>query len=178
MKSAALLALAGAACLSLSAAAADSPFDALKGKMKPGLYSYDMEMDMGGAMPKMPPGMTGGGPFKHSFQHCVTPEDISRGEVGKGGRGMPENCEIQDFQASGNSVDYKMACKPSTDGKGPPGGMQAHAHMTFQDGGYTMDMEMNGAGRPGGPPMQMKQHMVAKYLGACPEGGAPKQQTR
>jgi len=118
-------------------------------------------------MPKMPPGMAGN-PMKHTFQHCVTPEDIHRGEVGKGGRGMPENCEIKDFKASGNSVDYTTVCKPSTDGKGPPGGMQAHSHMTFNDGGYVMNMEMDGPGRPGGPPMHMKQHMVAKYLGDCP----------
>ncbi len=167
MKSQALIALAGVACLSLSAAAADNPFDAFKSKMKPGLYSYDMSMDMGAAMPKMPPGMAGGGPMRHTFEHCVTPEDISRGEVGKGGRGMPENCEIKDFQASGNSVDYKMACKPSTDGKGPPGGMQAHNHMTFNDTGYVMDMEMDGPARGNMPPMHMKQHMVATYKGPC-----------
>lgn len=161
MKSAALLVLAGAACMSLSAAAADNPFEAFKSKMKPGMYSYDMTMDMG-AVPGMPPGM---GKQSRTFEHCVTPEDISRGEVGKGGKGMPENCEIKDFKSSGNTVDYTMACKPSTNGKGPPGGMQAHSHMTFQDGGYTMDMEMQGGGGPSGHPMQMKQHIVAKYLG-------------
>jgi hypothetical protein len=160
MKSRALLALAGAACLSLSAAAADNPFEALKGKVKPGMYSYEMSMDMG-AMPGMPPGM---GRQNHTFQHCVTPEDINRGEMGKGGRGMPENCEIKDFKSSGNAVDYTMACKPSADRKGPPGGMQAHNHMTFNNNGYVMDMEMD-AGGPGGQPMHMKQHMVAKYLG-------------
>lgn len=159
MKSQALAALAATACLSLSAAAADNPFDAFKSKMKPGMYSYEMS----GEMPGMPQGM---GKMNHTFEHCVTPEDINRGDV-KGGRGMPENCEVKDFKSSGNTVDYTMACKPSADHKGPPGGMQAHNHMTFQDGGYVMDMTMSMPG-PGGQPMQMKQHMVATYKGACP----------
>ena len=166
MKSAALIAFAGAACLSLSAAAIDNPFDAFKSKMKPGMYSYDMTMDMG-AVPGMPPGM---GKQSHTFEHCVTPEDISRGEVGKGGRGMPENCEIKDFTSSGNTVDYVMACKPSADHKGPPGGMTAHNHMTFGGDGYTMDMTMDTGAGPSGQPMHMTQHLVATYKGACPAG--------
>ncbi len=164
MKSRALIAFAGAACLSLFAAAADNPSDAFKTRIKPGMYSYEMTMDMG-AMPGMPPGMA---KQNHTFQHCVTPEEISRGEIGKGGRGMPENCEMKNFTSGGNMMDYTLACKPSTTGTGPHGGMQSHNHMTFDNSGYVMDMDMQGGGGPSGQPMHMKQHVVAKFLGDCP----------
>jgi hypothetical protein len=153
MISAARLFLAAAACAALAAAAADNPFDAFKGKMKAGMYEYDMEMSMG-EMPGMPPGM---GHQKHTFQHCVTPEDISRGEVGKG-RDMPKDCEIKDFNMSGDTASYKMVCT----GAHP---MAAENHMTFQGDGYTMDMKMDT--NQGGHPMHMTQHMKARYIGAC-----------
>jgi len=155
MKKVSLIALACAGSLALAAAAADSPFSAFKGRIKEGMYEYKMDMDMG-QIPGMPPGM---GKQSHTFQHCVTAEDINRGEVGKGGRdNMPKNCEVKDFRMSGNTASYRMVCT----GERP---MEAENRVTFEGNGYTMDMKM--AMNQRGQPMHMTQHMQARYLGAC-----------
>jgi hypothetical protein len=155
MKIVSLISLACAAALSLTAAAADSPFAAFKGKVKAGLYEYRTQMDMGN-IPGMPPGM---GKQSHTFQHCVTPEDIERGEMGKGGRNqMPKDCDVKDFRMSGNTASYKMVCTGEH-------AMTADNKITFNGNGYDMDMTMDMS--HGGQPMHMKQHMEARYLGAC-----------
>ncbi len=144
------------ACLAAFAAvAADNPFEAFKGKMKEGLYEYKMEMDMG-AMPGMPPGMK---PQNMTFQHCVTAKDIEKGSVGKGRDGkMPENCEIKNFNMSGNTATYTMVCKGKQD-------MSADNRITFANDGFKMDMKM--AMNHGGQVMNMNQKMEGKYLGPC-----------
>lgn len=155
MKIVTLTALACAGSLALAAAAADNPFQAFKGKMKEGMYEYKMDMDMG-QVPGMPPGM---GKQSHTFQHCVTAEDINRGEVGKSGRdNMPKNCEVKDFHMSGNSASYRMVCTGDR-------AMEAENHIKFEGNGYTMDMKM--AMNQSGHPMNMTQHMQARYMGAC-----------
>jgi hypothetical protein len=156
MKSSRLIALA---CLAFAPVVFAGPFDAFKGKVKEGMYEYKMEMDMG-AVPGMPPGMKG--PMSHTFQRCVTPEDVERGEMGKGreGKGMPENCEVRDMKMSGNTASYTMECKP-------PRAMKAENNITFTGDGWKMDMKMAMAQGPGGQPMNMTQHMEARYLGPC-----------
>jgi hypothetical protein len=148
-----LLALA---CLASTVAAA-GPFDQFKGKMKEGMYEYKMEMDMG-QMPGMPPGMS---PKQNmSFQKCLTAQDIEKGEMGRGARDgkMPENCEVRNFNMSGNTATYTMECK----GERP---MKADNKITFASDGYKMDMKMQMT--QGGQAMNMAQHMEAKYLGPC-----------
>ena len=79
----------------LAAAAATAyagPFDAFKGKMKEGMYEYKMDMDMG-QMPGMPPGM---GKQSHTFQRCVTKEDIEKGNMGKANRGNAAQGMVSD----------------------------------------------------------------------------------
>jgi len=143
--------LAAAFC----SAAWAGPFDAFKGKMKPGMYEYKMDMDMG-QMPGMPPGM---GKQSHTFQHCVTNEDIERGEMNRQeGRNAPKNCEIKNMQVSGNTATYQMVCSQ-------PHEMTADNKVTFRSDGYQMDMKM--AMNQGGRPMNMTQHMEAHYLGPC-----------
>ena len=152
MKRAILLALTIAAT-----AAAAQGMDAMKGKMKEGLYSYKMEMDMG-QVPGMPAGM---GKQTHTFEHCVTPQDIEKGQLGKGREDRkPSNCEVKDFKMSGNTASYKMVCA----GK-PDGGMTADNTITFVADGYKMNMKM--AMDQGGHKMNMTQNMEAKYLGPC-----------
>jgi hypothetical protein len=151
MKRAILLAVTFAA----TAAVAQSPMDAMKGKMKDGLYSYKMEMDMG-QMPGMPAGM---GKQSHSFQHCVTPQDIEKGQLGKGREDRkPADCEMKDFKMSGNTATYKMVCKGDMS-------MTADNTITFIPDGYKMVMKM--AMDQGGQKMNMTQNMEAKYLGPC-----------
>ena len=150
MKSAILL----AATLAATAALADSPMSAMKGKMKDGLYSYKMEMDMG-QMPGMPAGM---GKQTMSFEHCLTQKDIEKGELGKRREDRPADCEIKDFKMSGNTASYRMVCKGE-------GAMTAENTITFIPDGYSMVMKM--AMNHDGQKMNMTQNMQAKYLGPC-----------
>ncbi|HSN21148.1 MAG TPA: DUF3617 domain-containing protein [Usitatibacter sp.] len=155
MKIVSLVSLACIAAFPLAAPAADNPFQAFHGKVKAGLYEYRTEMDMG-QIPGMPPGM---GKQTHTFQHCVTPEDIQRGEMNKNDRNnMPKNCDVKDFRMSGNTASYRMVCT----GQHP---MTADNRITFNGSGYEMDMTMDMSA--GGQPMHMKQHMQARYMGAC-----------
>ena len=140
-------------CLASTVAAA-GPFDQFKGKMKEGMYEYKMEMDMG-QMPGMPQGMK---PQPMTFQHCVTAQDIERGEMGRAPRDRQNNCEFKNVNVSGNTATYTMECK----GERP---MRADNRMTFTSDGYKMDMKMQMT--QGGQAMNMAQHMEAKYLGPC-----------
>ena len=143
------------------AAHADNPFEAFKGKVKPGLYEYKMDMDMGN-VPGVPAGM---GKQSRTMQHCVTEEEVTKGQVGggggPGGKSMSDNCKVQDMKMSGNTAAYKMVCKGGPD-------MTADNKITFRSDGYTMDMNMDMQdARSGGGPMHMKQHIDSKYLGPC-----------
>ena len=151
-----LLALAACTAALAVPALAHAQFDQLRGKMKPGLYEYKMDMEM----PGMPQGM---GKQSHTMQHCVTEKDMDKGNMGGGDRGhMPENCEVKDFKMSGNTASYRMECK----GRGKGGGdMATDNKITFREGGYSMDMKMTMD--QGGRPMTMNQHMDGKYLGPC-----------
>jgi hypothetical protein len=145
-------ALAAAFCCP---AAWAGPFDAFKGKVKPGMYEYKMDMDMS-QMPGMPPGM---GKQSHTFQHCVTADDISKGEMGRSDRpNAQKNCEFKNMQISGNTATYTMVCSA-------PREMTADNKITFTGDGYNMDMKM--AMNQGGHPVNMAQHMEARYLGPC-----------
>lgn len=152
MKAAILL----VAAVSATSALAQNPADAMKGKMKAGLYAYKMEMDMG-QMPGMPAGM---GKQTHTMQHCVTPQDIEKGQIGKGkGKDGPSNCEVKDFKMSGNTATYKMVCKGE-------GEMTADNTVTFVPDGFNMNIKM--AMNHGGQKMNMAQKMEGRYLGPCP----------
>jgi hypothetical protein len=151
MRRARFLALALCA---VSAAAIANPFEGFKGKMKDGMYETKMELDMG-SIPGLPPGM---GKQNMTFQQCITPKDIEKGQMGRGRDGkMPESCEIRNFSQSGNTATYTMACKE------PP--MTADNRITFSGDGFKMDMKM--AMNQGGQIMNMTQRMESRYLGPC-----------
>jgi hypothetical protein len=154
MKKACLLAAAGMT-ICAAASAADNPFSQFKGKMKPGLYEYRMETDMSG-MKGMPPGM--GKMSPPPFSKCLTQEEIDKGQMGRGREGKaPENCDVSNFNMSGNTASYTMTCsKPK---------MSADNKITFSSDGFKMDMKM--AMDQGGQMMNMNQHMESKYLGPC-----------
>jgi hypothetical protein len=147
--------LAVAAAVAFCCSASANPFEGLKAKTKAGLYEYKMEMDMG-AIPGMPPGM---GKQNHTFQRCLTQEEIDKGQMGRGRDGkMPENCEVRDFKMSGNTASYTTECKGEH-------AMKVDNKVTFTGDGYDMDMKM--AMTQGGQTMNMHQKMNARYLGAC-----------
>jgi len=137
-----------------STAAWAGPFDGLKSKMKPGMYESKIDMDMSG-MPGMPPNM---GKQTHTYQHCVTAQDIERGEMSRNDRNPSKNCEIKNMQISGNTATYQMVCAQ-------PHEMTMDSRITFRGDGYQMDMKM--AMNQGGHPVNMTQHLDAHYLGPC-----------
>ena len=152
-----ILASAVAMAFAASASIAQSnPFSAMKGKIKPGMYDYKMEMDMG-QVPGMPAGMG-----KRSFAHqkCVTEADMEKGtafDKGRDGK-SPADCEVKDFKMSGNSATYKMVCKGQH-------AMEADSMITFVPDGYkgTTKMVMSREGQK----MNTTTNYEAKYLGAC-----------
>ena len=84
---------------------------------------------------------------------------IEKGKVGRGRDGkMPENCEIKNFNMSGNTASYTTVCTGNPQ-------MTIDNKVTFADNGYKMDMKM--AMNQGGQVMNMTQHMESRYLGAC-----------
>jgi hypothetical protein len=145
-----------AAALAFTATASfaqTSPFAALKGKTKPGLYDYKMEMEM----PGMPAGQAMP-PMK--VQNCVTDADLEKGTAfNRSGDGKKApDCDVKDFKMSGNTASYKMVCK----GANP---MEADSTITFIPDGYkgTTKMTMD----HGGQKMSMSSKFEAKYLGPC-----------
>jgi len=150
--------LASLACLTLLCAplAMADQFDWFRSKAKAGMYEYKVDMDMSGVA-GLPPGM---GKQSHTFQHCVTQQDIDKGQMNKGREGSENNdCEIKNLAQSGSSATYTMSCTK-------PRPMQADVKIAFAGDGYQMDMKMNMADRSG-KAMNMVQHMEARYLGAC-----------
>ena len=157
MKTLRIIAITCAAAFAATAwAQAPSPFAGFKSKMKEGMYEHKMEMDMG-QVPGMPAGM---GKQTHTMQQCFKHEDLDKGSFGKGrdGKGMSENCKIENMKMSGNTASYTMVCKGGPD-------MTADNVVTFAPDGYKMDMKM--AMNQGGRMMNMTQHMEARYLGPC-----------
>jgi hypothetical protein len=146
-----LAALAATACT----VAVAGPFDGFKGKMKEGMYEYNMDMYMA-SIPGMPPGM---GKQSHTFNHCVTAKDIDEGAFGKGkDQKKSQNCEIKNMQQSGNSASYTMECK------GDPK-MKSDVKMTFVSDGFDMEQKMQMD--RGGQVMNMNQKMTGRYKGPC-----------
>lgn len=142
-----VIAIAAAA---FCASAIAGPFDQFKGKMKPGLYEYKMDMDM--------PGMPGGmGKHSMTTQHCVAEKDIEGGDFAKRDK-QAKDCEIKDMKMSGNTAHYKTVCT----GQNP---MTADTTITFRDNGFVSDMKMTM--NQGGQAMNMSQHMEGRRLGDC-----------
>lgn len=150
--------IAALACFTLVAAplAMAQDLSWFKGKAKAGMYEYKTEMEMSG-VPGMPPGM---GKQNVTMQHCITQEDIDKGQMSKGRDGRSNDCQIKNMQTSGSSASYTMACET-------PRHMTADVKIAFAGDGYHMDMKMNMTEPKNGQAMNMTQHLDAKYLGAC-----------
>lgn len=140
-----------AAACSAALAANAGPFDQAKGKIKPGLYEYKMQMEI----PGMPAGMA---PQQMTMQHCVTQKDIDDGGFAKGKDPNQQNCEVRDFKMSGNTATYTMECKGQQQ-------MRADVKMNFVDNGFKSEMKMSM--NHGGQVMNMNQKMESRLLGPC-----------
>ena len=153
MKPVQLAVLACAAALCAPAIAADNPFSAFKGKMKPGLYEYKVEMDMG-QIPGLPPGM---GKQSMQMKHCITAEQVERGGWDNPKERGKTDCEFKNFKMNGNTATYTMDCKQ------PP--MTADNTVTFDNDTFKTDMRMTM--QQNGQVMKMNQKAEARYVGPC-----------
>ena len=141
--------LIAACAAAVSTAVVAGPFDQFKGKMKPGLYDVQMDMEM----PGMPAGM---GKQSMKMQNCVSDSDIEQGKMGKDD--MPKGCEVKNMKVSGNTATYTTECKGDMN-------MKADTTVTFRDNGYTMVNKT--AMNQGGQTMNMTQKMEGRYVGPC-----------
>jgi hypothetical protein len=146
--------LALAAALAVAPALAQGDMKAFTSKLKPGLYEYTMEVDMG-QMPGAPKGM---GKQAMTMQHCLTPKDIEAGELNRKDPNSKVDCKVSDMKVSGNTANYKVVCKGEMS-------MTADNAVTFVPDGYRMQSKM--AMTQGGQTMNMVHNSQAKYLGAC-----------
>ena len=132
-----LVALAGAAI------AAQSP-------IRPGQWEVVMQMDMPNMPVKMPEMKT---------TQCVTPEQAkdpasalpSGPQAGRGGK---SDCKVSDYNVTGNTVTWKMACTT-------PMAVTSTGEMTFTDDSYNGTMKMNTAQG------DMAMKVSGKRLGDC-----------
>ncbi len=147
-------AIALAAALAVTPALAQSDMKAFTSKLKPGLYEYKMEMDMG-AIPGAPKGM---GKQNMTVQHCLTAKDIEDGQLGRKDPNSKVDCKMSDMKVSGNTASYKFACKGDMQ-------MTSDNTVTFVPDGYRMQSKMTM--NHGGQAMTMVHNSQARYLGAC-----------
>ena len=132
-----LVALAGAAIV------AQSP-------IRPGQWEVVMQMDMPNMPVKMPEMKT---------TQCVTPEQAkdpasalpSGPQAGRGGK---SDCKVSDYNVTGNTVTWKMACTT-------PMAVTSTGEMTFTDDSYNGTMKMNTAQG------DMAMKVSGKRLGDC-----------
>jgi hypothetical protein len=132
-----LVALAGATI------AAQSP-------IRPGQWEVVMQMDMPNMPVKMPEMKT---------TQCVTPEQAkdpasalpSGPQAGRGGK---SDCKVSDYNVTGNTVTWKMACTT-------PMAVTSTGEMTFTDDSYAGTMKMNTAQG------DMAMKVSGKRLGDC-----------
>ena len=132
-----LVALAGAAIT------AQSP-------IRPGQWEVVMQMDMPNMPVKMPEMKT---------TQCVTPEQAkdpasalpSGPQAGRGGK---SDCKVSDYNVTGNTVTWKMACTT-------PMAVTSTGEMTFTDDSYNGTMKMNTAQG------DMAMKVSGKRLGDC-----------
>lgn len=144
------LAMAAVAALAAGAgaAAAQTPKDLFKGKVKEGLYEVKSEADLSG-VPGIPKEAA---KRSETRQRCLTKQDVERGiEAGK-------DCEVKSYKPSAGGADIVMTCKDgsSTD-------------MKFAFGGNTFKSEMRTTGTQEGKSFVSVFRSEAKHVGPCPE---------
>ena len=129
-------------------AAAQTPRDLFKGKVKEGLYEVKSEADLSG-VPGIPKEAAR---RSETRQRCLTKQDVERGiEAGK-------DCEVKSYKPSAGGANIVMACKDgsSTD-------------MKFAFGGNTFKSEMRTTGTQEGKSFVSVFRSEAKHVGPCPE---------
>jgi len=112
--------------------------------MQPGMWEYQMKMEMPGMPMQMPP---------QTFQHCMTKQDVDKGEYGRNPRDKSD-CKVANMKRDPGKVSYDVVCTGEHAGKGHFDFTMTPTTLT---GGGTMDMEGH----------SMKQTFSAKRVGDC-----------
>ena len=121
--------------------------NALKGKMKPGLYEVLAEVDMSDV-----PGVPADKKRQSSkSQECITQEEVDKGVD------LDPACPVKSFASTASEVSFASVCRDGT---------TAETKLTFNAAGYTADMKSTQQHQ--GKPIVITQKMRARYLGACP----------
>ncbi len=126
-------------------------------QLKPGLWEYQMTMEMAG-MPNMP-GMPGMGGAPMTFKRCLTPEDARSPERAMQEEKANQNCKREDFKQSGNRYTFTVRCTGPSAGTGSGDFTMAEDHFEG-----TMMMKMTEGHMDG---VEMKQKMSGKRIGDC-----------
>jgi hypothetical protein len=129
-----------------------------QGPRRDGKWEVKIEMQMSG----MPAGVQL--PVQTTTQ-CITPSDaadpsksVPQAPPGRGGRGGPENCKMENYKAEGNKVSYTMKCDP-------PNAMTMVGDFTYGTDTYegTMKADID----RGGQAMAMTMKYTGKRIGDC-----------
>jgi len=136
-------------------------------EMQPGQWEQTMtitEFDMPGMPDELKGMMDTQLGQTMTFKTCLTEEDAKKQDADFfAGEGM-ENCEFQEFDRSGNTMNLRMTCST-------PDGGTAKVSMDGEFGAQaytlTMDNEVSLGQSMGGQTMTMKGTMSASRIGDC-----------
>lgn len=131
------LLLAGSLCGWQSAQAADS--------MKPGLWEYEMKMDMPGLPVAMPP---------VKYRHCLTQADVDQGNLSRPPQQKGSECQTHNLVRAGDKISYDITCTGEAS-------MSGHYDFT------ATDSSMEGGGKFEVNGQHMQNSMRAKRLSDC-----------
>ncbi len=111
-----------------------------KPAMKPGLWEYQVKMEMPGTAYAIPPSTS---------QRCLTQGEINRGEFAK-----DDECKITNLKQGAGSASYDVACKDGATG---------HFDFTYGPG------SMQGKGVTQSKGRKVLTDFSSKRLGKCPK---------
>ncbi len=113
---------------------------------KEGKWQITVQMEMPGMPMAMPPMTT---------TQCLTKKDMVPRDPQHS-----KDCQVVDMKASGGKVSWKMRCT----GRRP---VEATGEGTYEGDTFHGQMTMRMSDPRSGRPMEMKQTMSGRWLGAC-----------
>ena len=112
--------------------------------MKPGLWEYQVKMEIPG-MPVAMPAAT--------YKHCLTQSDVDKGQLSQNPR-QDSKCETKNLSRDGGKISYDIVCS---------GDASMTGHYDF----LISESEMHGSGNISTNGQTMKNTMNAKRIGDC-----------
>ncbi len=107
---------------------------------------------------------------KTTVSNCVTPEQAARPSANFLSAQKNSNCTYQDFSMDDGRMTGTMTCS----GGQVPGQMVMKMEGEYGPQSYSMNMDMNASGMPGGMTMTIKAKTTGRRVGECTTQGAAK----